>query len=61
MTTQRDPHLILCRGCAGTGFDLNTSQHVRCETCGGAGIVNSIDTPNDPAMADARRVYACHC
>jgi hypothetical protein len=52
MTTKPDPDVILCRACAGTGFDLKTSQRLRCATCGGSGIVKSTDAltsfANDP-------------
>jgi hypothetical protein len=44
MSMKPDPSIILCRTCAGTGFDPKTSQRVRCGTCGGAGIVRSTDT-----------------
>jgi hypothetical protein len=42
MTVKPDASVILCRACAGTGFDLKT--RIRCETCGGAGIVKATDT-----------------
>jgi DnaJ-class molecular chaperone len=43
-TAARD--VMLCAACAGTGHEL--VQHMRCQTCGGAGIVKSSDKLNDP-------------
>ena len=44
MTRKHDPNAILCRTCSGTGFDLTRSQRIRCETCGGSGMVKATDT-----------------